>query len=125
MLFYPDSLAPIVQPEDEEMDESGETFTDIKVERALLTAKQEARVAADYIFKTLAQSCPLFVALSIDINDPAGGDIDCVEFMRAQQTDLHGRKTHVAQSVEENTIKYYEPCSDILKQTQEDDLFGL
>ena len=107
------------------MDESGETFTDVKVERALLTAKQEARVAADYIFKNLAQSCPLFVALSIDINDPAGGPLDIVEFMRAQQTDLHGRKTHVAQSVEEKTIKFYEPCSDILKQTQEDSLFGL
>lgn len=124
--YYPDCLAHISDPdEDEEMDESGETFCDVKVDRACKTAVGEAKAAADHIFNSLTRDCPRFVALSIEINDSLGGDLDCLEFMRATQTDLLGRTTYVAQSIKWGTIKFYEPCSDILRETQEDDLLEL
>ena len=124
--YYPDCLARISDPEDEEeMDEWGETFCKVKLDRACKTAAEDAKAAADYIFESLTRSCPRFVALAIDINDPAGGPLDNLEFMRATQTDLLGKSTYVAQPIEWGTIKYYEPCSDILKDTQEDGLLEL
>jgi hypothetical protein len=122
LFCYPDALAHIVQPQDEEMDESGETWCDVKVDRAYYMAKAETTVAADHVIKSLAQSCPRFVALSIDINDPAGGNIDGLEFMRAKQIDVLGKVTCVARSVEQKMIRYTEPCSDILQEMHEDDL---
>jgi hypothetical protein len=123
--YYPDCLTRIVDPEEEEMDEWGETFCEVKLDRACKTAVEDAKAAADYIFESLARSCRRFVAITIDINDPAGGPLDNLEFMRATQTDLFGKSTYVAQPMEWGTIKYYEPCSDILKDTQEDDLLEL
>lgn len=107
------------------MDEWGETFCEVKLDRACKTAVEDAKAAADYIFESLARSCARFVAITIDINDPAGGPFDNLEFMRATQTDLFGKSTYVAQPMEYGTIKYYEPCSDILEETQEDDLLEL
>jgi len=107
------------------MDESGETFCGVKVDRACKTAVEDTKAAADHIFESLTRSCPRFVALSIDISDAAGGDLENLEFMRATQTDLLGKTTYVAQPVEWGTIKSYEPCSDVLQDTQEDDLLEL
>jgi hypothetical protein len=124
--YYPDCLAVISDPEEEEeTDEWGETFSDVKVDRACKLAAEDAKAAADHIFESLTRSCPRFVALTIDINDPAGGPLDNLEFMRATQTDVLGKSIYVAQPIKWGTIKFYEPCSDILKDTQDDDLLEL
>lgn len=98
--------------------DSDEELLDIvhgfQFDAACQRAEKEAKVAADHIFESLAQTCPSLVALSFDLNDAYGSAVYNVDFLRVRQIDIFGRTTYAARAVEIDTIKFYEPCSDIL-----------
>lgn len=95
----------------------------LKLDKACKEKEEQAKVVADHIFEALGQACPFFVALAVDVNVPTGGTLSKLEFLRVKQTDLLGKTTFVARSVESGTIKYYEPCSEILRTVHEVDVF--
>lgn len=76
---------------------------------------QEARLAADMIFDSLASSCPSLVALVIDAS---GAELHArpVGFLRAKQLDLYGKTTFVGVPVPLRELVYHEPCSEILSE---------
>ena len=90
-----------------------EEFFDVKFELQSERARNQARVAADFVFDRLAPYCPWFVALVMQLNTEEGDCIGTVEYMRSQQTDVFGKATYVGLPVEEGTIKYYEPCCHV------------
>lgn len=83
-------------------------------------AVKDAERAANHIFDSLAQSCPLLVALSIDLYESGGDPIERMDSLRTKQIDLFGNTRHVARSIEAGTIKFYEPCSDVLETENEE-----
>lgn len=85
-------------------------FLDVKFELQSKRAKDQARVAADFVFDTLAPCCPWFVALVMELNTEEGDCIESVEYLRSKQTDAFGYASYVGLPVKEGTVKYYEPC---------------
>jgi len=103
-------------------DDESDDFGELRLDKWCRLAADEAKVAADHIFASLAEPCPEFVALSIDINEHFGAELECSAFLRSRQTDVFGRTTWVAQSIDARTLKYYVPCSDVLRDIEDEDL---
>lgn len=96
---------------------------DFKIALHIERAKDQARAAADLVFDSLVPCCPWFVALALDLNTEHDSDSMCsVEFLRSKQIDLFGKTSYVGRPVEQGTIKYYEPCSDVLEDLPDEDL---
>ena len=110
-------------------DDYGDSIVDTSVELEELRldkwcrlAASEAKVAADHIFASLAESCPRFSVLAIDINEHFGAELETTGFLRSTQTDVLGRTTCVALPIDARTIKYYVTCPEILHDIVDEDL---
>lgn len=119
--FYPDSLADVTEYSDDEGDGVIDHLNELVLDKACRVAAVEARVAANHIFNSLAPDCPLFVALYIEMCDLVGGPLEYLECLRAKQTDVFGKTSYVAVPGKMHTIKYFEPCSDVLEEVEEED----
>jgi hypothetical protein len=95
----------------------------VRFELAMKHAKDEANVAADLIFGTLAPSCPWFVALVLELNAEDGEDF-VYEYLRSQHIDIFGKTTYAGQSVDRRTSKHYDPCSDIFRNFKNDGMLS-
>lgn len=95
---------------------------DVNFDLQLERAKDQARVAANLVFGSLVPYCPWFTALAVQLNLGDGERIHCAEYVRLRQIDVFGNMSYVGHEVEEGTLKYYEPCSDVLESVEDDGL---
>lgn len=83
--------------DDEESEEMSEEMSELVLDKWCRLAKGEAKVAADHIFASLADSCPQLVAISFDINDTMGAAIESAGFC------ARGRPTFTAERLGRHT----------------------
>ena len=102
--------------------ETNVELDDLRLDKWCTLAAREAKVAADHIFASLAESCPRFSVLAIDINEHFGAELETTGFLRSTQTDVLGRTTCVALPIDARTIKYYVTCPEILHDIVDEDL---
>lgn len=118
-----DELDLIPDDDEDEDDELLDEVRSLRLDKACKEAEEEAKVAANHTFEALGQTCPFFVALAVTVTEPHGGSLSELEFLRVKQTDLLGKTTFVARSVKSGTIRYYEPCSEILRTVHDVGVF--
>lgn len=76
-------------------------------------ARDQAKIAADQIFDSLASACPVLVAIVIDYAE--NWDVwQRVGFVRSKQTDRAGNERFVGLPVDIKTIEDYTPYPDVL-----------
>lgn len=108
--------------DDNEDDDSSAELDELRLEKWCALAASEAKIAADRIFANLAEYCPRFSVLAIDINEHFGAELEITGFLRSSQTDVLGRTTCVALPIDPRTIKYYVTCPEMLHDIVDEDL---
>jgi hypothetical protein len=98
-----------------------ESLRDVRFELELERVKHQAKQAADLVFDNLSPHCPRFVALVLQLNEETVGEcIEWLEYLRWKQIDVFGNTTYAGHPVEGGTIEYHEPCSNVLRDLDND-----
>jgi hypothetical protein len=88
---------------------------DLKRASRIAVAKPQVKSAADKMFDSLANDCPYFVALAVNMTNSIRQCQGHLGFLRTKNIDLYGKVTYAASVVPQEELKNHEPCSEILE----------
>ena len=88
---------------------------ELKRASRVAVAKPQVKSAADKIFDGLANDCPHFVALAVNMTNGARQCQGHLGFLRTKTIDLYGNITYAASVVPQDELKNHEPCSEIME----------
>ena len=88
---------------------------DLKRASRIAVAKPQVKSAADKMFDSLANDCPHFVALAVNMTNSIRQCQGHLGFLRTKNIDLYGKVTYAASVVPQEELKNHEPCSEILE----------
>jgi hypothetical protein len=88
---------------------------DLKRASRIAVAKPQVKSAADKMFDSLANDCPHFVTLAVNMTNNIRQCQGHLGFLRTKNIDLYGKVTYAASVVPQDELKNHEPCSEIME----------
>jgi hypothetical protein len=111
-----DEIEELDDDSDDDMEsEIYREMRDLRRASRISIAKPQVKSAADKMFDSLANDCPQFIALAVNMTNSIRQCQGHLGFLRTKNIDIYGTVTYAASVVPQEELKHHEPCSEILE----------